>query len=184
LTLRLDWDLGEGLRVRTLDLSDAEGLFALVEANRDRLRPWMPWEPNTRGPEDVRAFIASCRNSETSVDGNGILVEGALAGTAGMRVDLLANAAEIGYWIDRRYEGRGIVTRVSERFLLLAFDELRLHRVELHAAVDNARSRAVAERLGMRQEGVLRDAERVHDGYHDLVVYAILEDEWRTPPSR
>jgi ribosomal-protein-serine acetyltransferase len=184
LTVRLDWDLGEGLRVRTLDLSDAEPLFALVESNRDRLRPWMPWEPNTRGPEDVRAFIASCRASETNVDGNGILVDGALAGTVGMRVDLLANAADVGYWIDRRYEGRGIVTRASERLLLFAFDELRLHRVELHAAVANSRSRAVAERLGMRQEGVFRDAERVHDGYHDMAVYAILEDEWRTPRAR
>jgi ribosomal-protein-serine acetyltransferase len=179
VTVLIDWDLGEELRVRTLDLGHAEALFALVERNRDRLRPWMPWEPTTQGPGDIRAFITSCRDSETDAEGNGLFVDGALVGTMGMRVNLLANAGDIGYWIDGAYEGRGIVTRAADRFLVFAFDELGLHRVELHAAVDNVRSRAVATRVGMHEEGVLREPERVHDGYHDMVVYGLLEDEWR-----
>jgi len=51
--------------------------------------------------------------------------------------------------------------------------------MELQAATENARSRAIAERLGMTQEGVARDGIRVADGYLDSVSYAILEDEWR-----
>lgn len=180
MTIRLDWDLGDGLRVRSLDLSDADALFALVEANRDRLRPWMPWEPATSSVEDIRTFISSCRVSETDADANGLFVDGALAGTMGMRVDLRANAADIGYWIDGAHEGRGIVTRAAERFLAFAFDELGLHRMELRAAAANVRSRAVAARLGMREEGTLRGSERVHGGYHDMVVHGLLEDEWRT----
>jgi ribosomal-protein-serine acetyltransferase len=51
--------------------------------------------------------------------------------------------------------------------------------MELQAASDNERSRAVAGRLGMREEGVWRDGIRVADGYLDSVGYGILEDEWR-----
>jgi ribosomal-protein-serine acetyltransferase len=51
--------------------------------------------------------------------------------------------------------------------------------MELCAATGNARSRAVAERLGMRQEGILRDGVRTAEGFKDLVIYGILDDEWR-----
>ena len=50
--------------------------------------------------------------------------------------------------------------------------------MEIQAAVDNHRSRAIPERLGFREEGVRREAERVGDRYHDLVLYAILAPEW------
>ncbi len=177
--MEIDWRIDEHLRIRSLTPQDAETVFALVDSNRDRLRPWMPWEPTTRGPADTRAFIEGSRRSSTDADANGLLVDGTIVGTMGLRVDALANAGEIGFWIAADHEGRGSVTRAAERFLAFSFDERGLHRVSLLAAVSNARSRAVAGRLGMREEGILRGAERVHDGYHDLVVHAILEPEWR-----
>jgi ribosomal-protein-serine acetyltransferase len=172
------WDLGEGLVVRTYVMDDAAELFALVDVNRDRLRPWMFWEPHTRSPDDSRTFIQRCLSSD-DYEGNGLWLDGRLIGGMGLTLDLPVNSAEIGYWIDGAYEGRGIVTRAATRFLGLAFDELGLHRVELQAAVENVRSRAVAQRLGMIEEGIARDGGRVSDGYQDLVRYAILEDEWR-----
>jgi ribosomal-protein-serine acetyltransferase len=50
--------------------------------------------------------------------------------------------------------------------------------VEVRAAPGNRRSRAIPERLGFRQEGILRDAEWLYDHYVDLVVYAMLADDW------
>jgi ribosomal-protein-serine acetyltransferase len=178
--IRIDFDLGDGVRIRSLDPGDAEALFAVVEANRDRLRPWMPWEDSTRSPDDIRDFIERARASSSDAEANGIWVDGELAGTVGMRIDTLANAAEIGYWIDGRHEGRGIVTRGCRRFIDEAFGAFGLHRVSLHAATTNVRSLAVAERLGMTREAVLREAERSPEGYHDLAVFSVLEHEWPT----
>ena len=93
----MDFDLGDGIRVRSLDSGDAEALFAVVEANRERLRPWMPWEDATRSPDDIRDFIERARASSTDADANGIWVDGELAGSMGMRIDTLANSAEVGY---------------------------------------------------------------------------------------
>jgi ribosomal-protein-serine acetyltransferase len=173
------WDLGGGLEVRTLTPDDAEESFALVDANRERLRPWMIWEPQMKTPDDSRAFIERCLASETDFEGNGLWFQGRLAGGMGLRVDPGDAAAEIGYWIDGGSEGRGIITRACRRFFNFAFDELGVHRMELCAATGNVRSRAVAERLGMRQEGVLRDGQNTPDGFKDLVIYGILDDEWR-----
>jgi ribosomal-protein-serine acetyltransferase len=59
-----------------------------------------------------------------------------------------------------------------------AFGPWGLHRVEIGAAVENARSRAVPERLGFRAEGVRREAERHGERYLDVVVYAMLAGDW------
>jgi len=173
------FDLGDGLIVRTFVPDEDAELFGLIEANRDRLRPWMLWEPATKAPGDVRDFIERSLASPESLDANGIWVDGELAGSIGFGVDPPANSAEIGYWLSAAFEGRGIVTRACARLFDFAFDELGLHRMELCAAVGNDRSRAVARRLGMTEEGIARDGERVHGGYLDLVTYGILEDEWR-----
>jgi ribosomal-protein-serine acetyltransferase len=173
------WDLGDGLVVRTYVLDDAPELFALVDANRERLRPWMIWEPQTTSPEDAQAFIERSLAAEHDLEGNGIWLDGTLIGGVGLSVDTMANSGEIGYWLNGAHEGRGIITRTCERFFDVAFDELGLHRMELQAASSNERSRAVAERLGMTLEGIARDGIRVRDGYLDSCQYALLEDEWR-----
>jgi ribosomal-protein-serine acetyltransferase len=175
----IEWDLGGGAVIRTLALDDAQELFDLVESNRERLRPWMPWEPMTKGPADTRRFIERGHASEHDMEGNGIWLDGRIVGTVGLHhVDMLDRKAELGYWIDAHAEGRGIVTRACERFCGVAFDELALHRVEILVAEGNVRSRAVAERLGMTQEGIAREACRVADGFVDLVSYAVLADDW------
>ena len=173
------WELGDGIVVRTLTPDDDVELFALVDRNRDRLRPWMAWEPMTKGPADTREFIERALASEHDREGNGIFLDGRMIGSAGLQVDTMDAKAEVGYWIDGDAEGRGIVTRTCERFLELAFDELGLHRVELHAATGNARSRAVAERLGMVEEGAGRENGRIDGGFVDLVMFGILDREWR-----
>jgi len=170
-------DLGDGIEVRFLEPRDAEEVFAVIDANRDRLRPWMPWVDPTLGPADTRAFIEGVRASEVE-DGLGIYVDGRFAGGIGLRPDEVNGDAEIGYWIGAAYEGRGLVTRACRALIDRAFGDLALHRVTIRVAPDNARSRAIPERLGFREEGVLREAGRSADGHHDLVVYGLLDREW------
>jgi len=170
-------DLGGGLEVRILEPHDAEEVFEVIDADRDRLRPWMPWVDPTLGPADTRAFIERVRASG-SEDGLGIYVDGVYAGGIGLRADEMNGDAEIGYWIGAVYEGQGLVTRACRALIDRAFADLGLHRVTIRVAPDNARSRAIPERLGFREEGVTREAGRSALGHHDLVVYGLLDREW------
>ena len=96
--------------------------------------------------------------------------------------DLARPIPYLGYWLARDAQGRGLITRGVAAMLDHAFGPWRLHRVEIRAAPDNARSRAVPERLGFTLEGRLRDAERHPGGFRDLVVYALLAPDWRRAP--
>jgi ribosomal-protein-serine acetyltransferase len=71
-----------------------------------------------------------------------------------------------------------MITRVVRALVEHALLGWGLNRVEIRAAPENRRSRAVPERLGFRQEGVLREAERVGDRYLDSVVYGVLASAW------
>jgi ribosomal-protein-serine acetyltransferase len=174
------FDLGDGVEVRALEPADAEEVFAVVDANRMRLREWMPWVEGTTSPDPTREFIERSRASETDVEALGIYVDGVYAGGIGMRVDSMNGHGEIGYWVDARWEGRGLVSRACRALIRYAFEERELHRVSISAAPENGRSRSIPARLGFTQEATLRGAGWTPGrGYVDLVVYGLLEDEWR-----
>jgi ribosomal-protein-serine acetyltransferase len=62
-----------------------------------------------------------------------------------------------------------------------AFNELGLNRLVISCASENKKSRAIAERLGFEQEGVLRQSDWLVDRFVDQVVYGALAGEWRSP---
>ena len=69
-------------------------------------------------------------------------------------------AGELGYWIRANHEGRGHITRACRALIDIGFEELGLHRIEIRAGLENARSRAVPERLGFTYEGIEREGSR------------------------
>ena len=174
-------DLGEGAVLRRLTMADLDEIWALVELERPRLEPWMPWIDATRTIDDQRKWLEGVVHDQGSLDGCGIFVDGRYAGGVGLRWDPFGVRGEIGYWISVAEEGRGLVTRAVRALIDVGFGDLGLHRIEIRAGVDNLRSRAIPERLGFVREGIERGGERGANGFYDLVVYAILEDEWPRP---
>jgi aminoglycoside 6'-N-acetyltransferase len=71
---------------------------------------------------------------------------------------------QIGYFVDKDYEGRGYVTEAVTGTLQFIFDHLKAHRVRLECDDTNVRSYRVAERCGMRREGHIRDSKKNADG--------------------
>jgi ribosomal-protein-serine acetyltransferase len=159
---------------------DAPELHALVDSDRARLARWMPWAAD-QTLEGTAAFIRRAIDQERADEGfqRGLVVDGAIAGTVGYHgVDHGNRSTSIGYWLAGEYEGRGLMTAAVGELVDHAFGAWSLHRVELRIAPDNERSRALADRLGFRQEGLLRDAERFGDEYRDLLLYSLLATEW------
>lgn len=86
---------------------------------------------------------------------------------------------EIGYHIHRDFWGQGIGTEVANALLHFAFEDLSLHRVFADCAAENTGSAGVMRKAGMRKEAHFRDNKRIADRWHDTLVYAILDSEWR-----
>ena len=183
LNLRVD----DCIVLRQISEDDAQELTDLVDRNRLYLREWLPWLDHSSGIRDTARFIG--RSLEQADDENGltfgIVCDGGLAGIIGQHyVDSLNRRTEIGYWLDASHQGNGIMTRSTARLTDYAFTDQDCNRVMLHCAVGNLKSRAVAERLGFAQEGILREAEWLYDHYVDLVVYSMLKAEWSRKRTR
>ena len=167
--------------LRILREEDAPELFALTDGNREYLRRWLPWVDATKAVEDTLRFIREAEEHLGRNDGfqAGIGYHEQLVGVAGYHYWNWANRkTEIGYWLAERFQGMGIMTRACGALVAYAFDKLGLHRVEIRAAAGNVRSRAIPERLGFVQEGVLRQAEWTLGGPEDQVVYGLLRKDW------
>lgn len=111
----------------------------------------------------------------------GIWVGGTLLGGVLFRVwEQPTGTCELGVWLAPEVVGRGLVTRAATVASDWAFLARGMHRVEWRCPVANTRSGAVARRLGMTREGILREAFPLHGMRHDIEVWAVLASEWAT----
>jgi ribosomal-protein-serine acetyltransferase len=176
----MQFELSDSVHLRPPEDDDVDELYALIDANRDYLAQWMPWAPGQTRDGTLEFLRETRRKADASEGLELALIEnGEIAGMVGLHVAEPHNqGARVGYWLAEDRQGRGLATRAVTVLVSHAFDAWGLNRVEIRAAPDNARSRAVPERLGFVEEGVLRQAERVGDGYRDNVVYSMLANDW------
>lgn len=174
----------ERLELRLVEPADAAEIFRATESNRAYLREWLPWVDATRTVADTEAFIERSLEQVRSSDGfqTRIVYDGEFAGMIGYLYHDWRNLrTELGYWLRQDRQGLGLMTRSAKALVDFAFDKVGMNRVEIRAATDNRRSRAVPERLGFVQEGVLREYAWLNDHFVDLVVYAKLRNEPGVP---
>ena len=156
----------------------ATDLFRMVDKNRAFLEPWLGWVDFVKGPEDEFCIVQSVAQKDTGK--YLIFVSGAVHGMVGfVQEHKSKQTVEIGYWLDNAMNGRGVMTRAVDELTGLAFGIWGANRVEIQAAVENRKSRAIPERLGFNQDGILRQREIVRPGViQDVAIYSKLKSEW------
>ena len=174
------------LKLRALSVEDAEALFAVVDRNRAYLRQWLAFLDVTTSPERIKPFLSNC--VEGYANGTScrfaLIVGGEIGGAAGLEdISIQNRRAKIGYWQCQSLQGQGNVTDAVRALLKYGFEELGLNLIEVRAASGNTKSRAIAERVGMKLEAVLRQRELLYDKFVDLASYTMLADEWRSKHS-
>lgn len=176
----LQHDLGEGRALRLFEESDADELYRVIEAHRAHLAPWLGWAI-TQTHADTLGFIRMARKQLADNQGMqlAILDGGRIVGAIGYHlVDWRNRFTSLGYWLAVDAQGRGTMTLAARALVDHAFSSWGIERLEIRAGVENARSRAIPERLGFRQEGVLRHGELIGDRWVDHALYAVLAGEW------
>jgi len=160
----------------------AEELNALIENNKAHIKEWSAWLKDDRSIENTHAFIK--RNLKQFADGEGfamaIRYRGEMAGQIDFSYfDWLNRKTEIGYFLGESFQGKGLVTKSCRVLIEYAFDELKLNRVEMRCGVENGKSRKIPEKLGFKEEGIIRQTAWLHDHFVDYVIYGLLADEWK-----
>jgi len=145
---------------------------------------FMPWGPNTK--EDTagflrRAIAKQIQEPRTQYELAVTLKDtGHLIGGCGVRaVNMERGEGNIGYCLNQDHWGQGYATEAARRLLRHGFQELKFHRIFATCDPENIGSKRVLEKIGMRQEGHLRENERMRGKWRDTLVYAILDREWK-----
>lgn len=159
----------------------AEVLFNCIDGSRDQIGKWLSFPSYTKEIGDTELFIEKSLSRYAVNNGfwAGIWYKGELAGSIGfLYVDQKNTNTEIGYWLSKDYVGLGLATKACKLLIDYAFKDLHLNKVEINVAVKNHKSRAIPERLGFKEEGVIRDYEFLNGEYLDRVIYGMLREEW------
>lgn len=175
--------LTETVEIIIIEERHAEEFFALVQKNWERLLQWCPWLDEVETVEKTRQFIKS--KLQRFADNNGFTAgffeNDKLIGVIALEyIDWSNQVTEIGYWLSAETEGKGLIRKACPILIDYALHKLKMNRVQIRCASENMRSRAIPEKLGFKQEGIIRQAEKLPDRFVDLVVYGMLADEWKT----
>jgi ribosomal-protein-serine acetyltransferase len=174
--------INPSLELRLIQPKDAPVLFALVDANRAKLRDWLPWVDATRKLADTEKYIATAlrENAASRAFTCGIWSNGRLVGVIGHnRIDWANRTGFPAYWLAPESEGNGIMTQCCRAVVDHAFGELQLNRLFLATATDNLRAQKIPEKLGFKRVSTLRKAEWLYDHHVDHYVYSLLAPKLR-----
>lgn len=175
----------ERLVVRKYKKGDGQDLFALVERNNNCQFLWANVEEvaslktKTEAEIMVRKHEAEWVGRLRFVMGVWLKDENKYVGQIWIEPDKWdVPSFEIGWFVDGGYEGMGIAAESARRCLEFLFDNLKAHRVSAIMRDTSPRSWKLAERLGFRREGHLREC-RVENGIrYGLVRYGMLNTEF------
>jgi ribosomal-protein-alanine N-acetyltransferase len=104
-------------------------------------------------------------------------------GSVGVRADPASEGqGSFGCELDPRRWGRGYAREAARAMIGYGFRELGLHRVYAETLEENAGAIRLAEGLGMRREGTLRENRRFGGRWWSTAVLSVLEYEWTDPP--
>ena len=176
--------VGEGVVLRTPQMTDYNDWAALRERSREFLTPWEPTWPADdlsrsafrrrirRYAEDQRSDLAYAffifRKSDNVLVG-GLTLANIRRGCA--------QAGSLGYWMGAAYARQGHMTAAVNALLPFAFDTLKLHRVEAACIPANLASVRLLEKTGFKREGFARQYLCINGIWQDHLLYAKLEGD-------
>ncbi len=173
--------VNQDTELRLIDPQHTEEVYQTIAANREHLRKWHPWVDLMLSPAAMDRAIANWLQQHASNRGfyAGIWHQGRFCGVINhLIVDWVNRWTAFSYWLDAGHQGKGIMTNSCRTMIKHSFQVWKLNRITIECATENVPSRAIAERLGFKLEGVTRQVEWIHDHYVDHAIYGLLRTDF------
>jgi RimJ/RimL family protein N-acetyltransferase len=159
------------LLIRPKQPGDGVASVAAVAETWEDLHRWMQWaerlEDFTAEGQEIRCRhnIASfLLREEFNLLGIELASGQPLIWCSFYDLDWAAHQCNIGYWVRKSAQGKGVATEAANAMVRYAFDALGMRRVGLTHSNGNEASRRIAEKLGFTPEGVQRAANLLPEG--------------------
>ncbi|MGA4519074.1 GNAT family N-acetyltransferase [Solibacillus silvestris] len=178
--------IGQQCSLRTFTPSDAKGLAKLLNDNKMYWSEFEPLHHDEFYTEQVQYnkilesihLLQSNREFSFGIFYN---ATGQLIGHISLYSikRLPYSSGFIGYSMDEKFTGRGIVTEAVRLIMEFAFITLNIHRIEAYVSPQNSASIRVLEKSGFTREGLLRELLYINGKWVDHYMYAILQREYK-----
>ncbi|MEU7035293.1 GNAT family protein [Streptomyces sp. NPDC046237] len=172
----------DGAELRPLEPSYAEEFLTHMDRGREYVGQHIALADVVTDLGSARSFLQAYAEKAANDAGRiyGIWTEGTLVGGVLFRaMDVNQATAEAGCWLEPSAVGKGLVTRAARTIIDWAIGERGIHRVEWLVSSKNESSIAVARRLGMTKDGVLRESYAYRGRRFDMEVWSVLAPEWK-----
>lgn len=179
--------LTDDAELRPLEPWQADVFARHIAGAQEYLSEFLPWPKAAAEHDGAAAFLQRYADAQARGEGRvlGIWLGDELVGGVLFRVwETKTGMCELGVWLAPEVVGRGLVTRAATVMIDWALTVRGMHRVEWRCATANKRSSAVAARLGMTLEGVLRESFPYDGVRQDVEVWSVLAPEWAARSGR
>jgi ribosomal-protein-serine acetyltransferase len=173
--------LRPGITMRLLERRHASTFFDFIEEGRSNFEDWIPFVSKTKSVETAEAKIMSFLQALKDGTGYfwGLWDDDKIIGLILIKdIDGGAKTAEIGYMIDKKYEGMGIMRQSCEAMIDFIFEELKLNKIVLCCDDMNERSVAIARRFGFEHEGTLKESMLINDMLRNTMHWGLLKKNY------
>ncbi|KDA05968.1 GCN5 family acetyltransferase [Microbacterium sp. CH12i] len=169
------------VELRLIRTRDARVLQQEMLSNRAWLQPWEATIPNGSSSFDMRLSIRRLLQQYRDGSGYPFVMEydGEIAGQLnvwGVSRGSLCSAT-IGYWVSKRFAGKGITPAAVALATDAAFVEYGLHRMEICIRPENEASLRVVQKLGFRYEGLRRRYIHIDGDWRDHYAFALTRED-------
>jgi len=152
------------LLIRPIKLGDEVAISEAIQRSLPELQRWMPWA-NDPSFETTQSFVKRADHgwrTGKSVDFPMVAIHkesGKIISATGFneKSELSRPCFEIGYWLDREYQGQGLATEMVTALTRCALDALKATRVQMCTQKENTKSVALIERCGYKLEATMKN---------------------------
>ena len=168
----------ENYELRLLENKDTISFFQLIESNRERLEDFIAGiVSKTNNLEDTQIFVDDIihkRSNKTYFPY--VLINNGNNEFVGFfdvkNIDWNIPKAEIGFFIDKNYTGKGLATKFLKIIIIHYFDNIGFKKIVLRIHKENTQSAKVAENCGFLKEGIIRnDYKKTNGEIVDMIYY-------------
>ncbi|MEW2491546.1 GNAT family protein [Streptomyces sp. NPDC048411] len=171
----------DGAEMRPLEPWRAKEFLAHIDRGREFIGRHNALPDVVTDLRSSRAFLQTYADKTAADTGRlyGIWMDSELVGAVLFRTIDAKRTAEAGCWLEPSAVGKGLVTRAARVIVNWAIEERGIHRVDWWVSAANEANIAVARRLGMTKDGVLRESYLSRGKRHDEEAWSVLAPEWQ-----
>jgi RimJ/RimL family protein N-acetyltransferase len=170
------------ITLRPYQKRDSLPSYKAIKESVTEMGVWLPFAHENYSIQENRAWVKQRPKEWKSGRAYEFAIfdakDGTMIGGCGLNaIDKENRRANLGYWVRSSCTGKGVAPAATRLLARWGFEVLKLSRIEILVAVENARSLRVAEKVGAKREGILRNRLFIREKAHDAVMHSLVPGE-------